>query len=45
VAVFTFAATLIAAIAAATARETYNVHMYELGRPEAIAAPKLSTVA
>ncbi len=44
VAAFTFAATLVAAIAAATARETYNLHLYDLGRPEALPVPRLSTV-
>jgi MFS family permease len=45
VAVLTFGATLIAAIAAATTRETYNVPLYDLGKPEAIGAPSLSVAS
>jgi MFS family permease len=45
VAIFTFAATLIAAISAATARETYNLPLYELGKREAVRAPRLSAAS
>ena len=36
----TFAITLIAAIAAWTARETYRVHLNDLGNPNAVPVPK-----
>jgi MFS family permease len=42
VAILTLVACLIAAGSASTARETYNVHLYDLGKAEAIAAPSLS---
>ncbi|MBV9359368.1 MAG: MFS transporter, partial [Chloroflexi bacterium] len=45
VAIFTFGATLVAAIAAATARETYRVPLHDLGKPEAIGAPSLSVAS
>jgi MFS family permease len=45
VAVLTFGATLIAAIAAATARETYKVPLYDFGTPQAIGAPSLSVAS
>jgi MFS family permease len=35
-----FGVTVIAAIAAATARETYRVHMNDLGRPDAVPVEK-----
>jgi MFS family permease len=43
VAILTFGACIISSIAAATARETYNVHLYDLGKRQAIGAPSLST--
>ena len=36
----TFAITVIAAVAASTARETYRVHMNDLGRRDAVPVPK-----
>lgn len=36
----TFAVTVIAAVAAMTARETYRVHMKDLGQPGAVPVPK-----
>ena len=45
VAVLTFGAALVAAIAASTARETYNLHLYDLGKPRALVAPGLSAAS
>jgi MFS family permease len=36
----TMAATVLAALAAFTARETYRVHMHDLGNPDAVPVPK-----
>src|SRR3954467_9106545 len=36
----TFAITVIAAVAAMTARETYRIHMNDLGKPGAVPVPK-----
>jgi hypothetical protein len=36
----TFGVTAIAAIAALTARETYRIHLNDLGRPGAVPVPK-----
>jgi len=35
-----FGVTIIAAIAAFTARETYRVHVHDLGRRDAVPVPK-----
>ena len=35
-----FAITVIAAVAAWSARETYRVHMHDLGDPNAVPVPK-----
>ena len=43
VAFLTLCACLVAAVAALTARETYNVPMHDLGKAPAVAAPSLST--
>jgi hypothetical protein len=36
----TFAVTILAALAAMTARETYRVHMKDLGKPDAVPVDK-----
>ena len=36
----TFAITIIAAVAALSARETYRVHMNDLGKRDAVPVPK-----
>jgi hypothetical protein len=36
----TFGVTVIAAVAAMTARETYRVHLNDLGKPGAVPVPK-----
>ena len=45
VAIFTFAATLVAAIAAWTAPETYNVHLNDLGNRRAVGVRRLPAVS
>jgi MFS family permease len=45
VAFLTFGATLVAAIAAWTAPETYNVHLYDLGNPTALGVRGLPAVS
>jgi MFS family permease len=45
VAVLTFGATLVAAIAAWTAPETYNVHLYDLGNPRALGVRSVPAVS
>ena len=45
VASLTFGATLVAAIAAWTARETYHVHLYDLGNPRALGVRTLPAVS